>query len=293
MTAERPKLSVVVASRNARASIEECLAALLGQRQVGVQIVVVDNSTDGTTEIIKERFPGIHLIATPPSALIPELWEAGIRQSTADIVAITTAHCVPRKDWISEVLRAHEGPAPAVGGAIENDESAGVVDWAVFFCRYSHFMPPLRKGFASEIPGDNASYKRVHLDRYQHVWRNGFWEPAVHAELKRAGLQLLLVPSIVVSHRRSFGLGGFLRQRFQHGLRFGAWRAAGLSRPQRALYLGVSWGIPLVLLARIVLRVLRKGRHRSKLFVSLPILVPFLLAWALGEAIGCLRGATA
>ncbi len=75
VTMDRSRISVVVASHNARASVEECLAGLIAQQpEDGAEIVVVDNSTDGTTEIIKQRFSNIRLIVEPPSQLIPELW---------------------------------------------------------------------------------------------------------------------------------------------------------------------------------------------------------------------------
>jgi glycosyltransferase involved in cell wall biosynthesis len=269
----------------------ECLTALSAQ-QTGenVEIVVVDNSTDGTTAIIRERFSQLRLCLAPPSALIPELWATGIRQSSGDIVAITTAHCVPAKDWLSCIRKAHESPVSAVGGAIENDASAGVIDWAVYFCRYSHYMLPLRESFVAEIAGDNASYKRVYLDRYQHAWRQGFWEPTVHAELRRAGLQLLLAPSIVICHKRSFGLWGFMQQRFQHGKRFGQWRAANLTGGKRALYALLSPALPFVLLLRIGRQMLVKRRHLSQFVLSLPVLMLFLLSWTAGEGIGYLRG---
>jgi len=294
VTTDRPQISVVVASQNARTSIEDCLATLEAQRpEAGVEIVVVDNSTDGTTEIIKQRFPQVRLVVVPPSALIPELWGAGIRQSTAGIVAITTAHCVPAEDWLRQIQKAHGAPEPAIGGAIENDASAGAVDWAVYFCRYSRYMLPVQEGFVAEIAGDNASYKRAYLDRYQYAWNNGFWEPTVHAELRKAGLRLLLVPSIVIRHKRSFSLWGFVQQRFQHGRQFGAWRASGLTGAKRALYIALSPAIPLVLLVRIGRQVLTKRRHQKEFMISLPLLVLFLFAWAAGELLGYLRGVTA
>jgi len=49
-------------------------------------------------------------------------------------------------------------------------------------------MLPFKRSFVREIAGDNASYKRQSIDPYEHVWRNGFWEPAVHTELEKAGL---------------------------------------------------------------------------------------------------------
>jgi glycosyltransferase involved in cell wall biosynthesis len=293
MTRGRPKLSVVVASHNARGSIEECLASLVApQPEGGAEIVVVDNSTDATADIIRERFPDVRLIVEPPTALITEMWAVGICQTAGDIVAITTAHCVPSDDWLAQMLKAHEGPVAAVGGAIENDQAGRPVDWAIYFCRYSRYMLPFREGFVSDIAGDNASYKRADIDRCQHVWRTGFWEPAVHAELRKAGLRLSLLPSVVIYHKQSFGLWSFIEQRFRHGMQFGAERASRFSKPKRALYVVLSPVIPLVFLVRTVRQVLAKRRHRKELLVSLPILLVFLLSWALGELIGYLRGTT-
>lgn len=141
-----PRMSVVVGSNNARASIVACVSMLVGHgRGDEVEVVVVDNSTDGTAAIVKARFPGVRLIPASLSALIPELWGEGIRVSRGEIVAITTAHCVPARDWVSAMLKAHEGAAAAVGGAIESAESTGLVDWAVYFCRYSQYMLPFEQ----------------------------------------------------------------------------------------------------------------------------------------------------
>lgn len=258
--------------------------------RAGAELLVVDNSTDGTGELVRRRFPDVRLVRSRPSALIPHLWEEGIRQSRGRIVAITTAHCVPREDWVDHILRAHAGEHVAVGGAIENDRRAGPVDWAVYFCRYTPFMLPFAEGPVPEIPGDNASYRRTWLDRCDATWRNGFWEPDVHAELKKAGARLWLTPSIVVYHKRSFGLRGFVRQRFHHGMHFGGARARRLSLPKRLLYAALSPAIPVVLVVRIVKRVAARRRHAGALLGSLPFLVLFLLAWTLGELIGYLRG---
>ena len=286
----KPRLSVVVASHNARSTIEECLATLQTQLDDGMEMIVVDNSTDGTSDIIRERFPNIKLMTRSSSDLIPHLWEAGIRQSRGDIVAITTAHFVPHEDWILRILEAHANPVPAIGGAIENDESAGMVDWAVYFCRYSKYMLPFKRSFVREIAGDNASYKRQSIDPYEHVWRNGFWEPAVHTELEKAGLRLLLVPSIVLYHKRSFSFWEFMKQRFQHGRQFGRWRSTSLTKPKRVFHIASSPMLPFLLLFRNVRQVWAKGKHRKKLLASLPIQGMFFLAWTLGEGMGYLEG---
>lgn len=284
-------ISVVVASHNARTSIRDCLSALLAQRSnADAEIVLVDNSNDGTGEIVRAEFPSVRVLHAAGSALVPKLWEMGIRESRGDIVALTTAHCVPQPDWLHRIGESHQDSAVAIGGAIENHPTAGLVDWAVYFCRYSRYTLPFQSGFVSEIPGDNASYKRAAIDQFPQAWSEGFWEPAVHAELRRAGFRLLLSPSIVVHHRASYGFFEFMRQRFQHGMHHARWLAAHIGPGGRALRVVLAVVVPPILLYRIAREVRRRGRHTDKLLMSSPILIAFLLAWAAGELVGYLRG---
>jgi len=133
--ATRPKLSIVVGSHNARSSIGHCLRSLEAQRNgQETEVIVVDNSTDGTDQIVAKEFSGVQLVRSPECRFIPELWEQGIRRSSGEIVAITTAHCVPEAHWIHEILKAHEGNSyVGIAGAIENEEQANLVDWAIYF----------------------------------------------------------------------------------------------------------------------------------------------------------------
>src|SRR5260370_13393078 len=122
----QPRMSVVVASSNARPSVRDCLAVLVDHRRGDdVEILVVDNSHDGSAEIVKDDFPDVQLIAAPASALIPELWSLGVRKSRGRTVAIPPAHFVPDRNWVDAVLEARESAVAGVGGAIENSESAG------------------------------------------------------------------------------------------------------------------------------------------------------------------------
>ncbi|HVF11306.1 MAG TPA: glycosyltransferase, partial [Abditibacteriaceae bacterium] len=141
-----PKLSIVLASHNARATIELCLNALkaqgeeYAQRGEKIEVVIVDNSTDGTAQLLEQlleqlqqqAFIDFHLVRRAASLLIPELWEIGINESQGDIVALTTAHCIPAADWIEQILKAHEKPHAGIGGAIENAPDVGSVQWAIY-----------------------------------------------------------------------------------------------------------------------------------------------------------------
>ena len=287
-------VSVIVASHNARETLAECLNALENQQGApAFEVIVVDNSTDGSDEIVRRQFPQVQLVLAAPQSYIPELWEIGINQSAGDIVALTTGHFIPRQDWVEAIRQAHTNPHAGIGGAIENDPHAGWVDWAIYFCRYTPYMLPFLLATRHDIAGDNASYKRAALEQCQEVRRNGFWEPVVHADMHKCGLALLVSPEIVVTHRKSFALRAFLRQRFHHGRQFGSGRAATMPGAKRLLYIMASPLIPGVFLARIIPRVFLKRRHRLRLLLALPLMTLFLTSWATGELCGYLGLSTA
>jgi len=290
LTGPRPALSVVVAALEASRGVDAALGPLVAQAvPAGVEVLVVDGA-GGAADLVRTRFPGVGVVPGRPSALVPELWAAGIRASRGEIVALTTTHCIPDEEWLARIGEAHRAGVAAVGGAIEHEGTAGIVGWAVYFCRYSAYMPPLREGPVAELAADNASYKRADLDRCAESWRQGFWEPAVHAALRQAGRPLWLAPSVLVRHRPAFRIGGFARQRFRHGRQFGGARAARLGPGRRALYVALSPAIPCLLLARIARNVLVRRRHRTRLLLALPLVALFVGAWSCGELIGYLRG---
>ncbi len=283
-----PELSVVIGSHNARTSVAACLGALQKQRNgCRAEIIVVDNSTDGTAAIVAAQFPDVALMCTSPEQWIPELWEAGIRASRGSIVALTTAHCVPDDDWMKEVLAAHHGSVyVGIGGAIENDASASITDWAVYLCRYARYMRPFAPYVIRDIPADNASYKRWALDSCTDVRARGFWEPDIHAKLTAEGYQLFMTPRIGVRHLRSFTFIKFMRQRFWHGRQFGSSRAMRLSTAVRLAHIVAAPLVPFLMLTRIACQVFRRRQHITHLLLATPVLLLFLASWTTGQVIG-------
>jgi N-acetylglucosaminyl-diphospho-decaprenol L-rhamnosyltransferase len=56
--------SIVIVSYNTADLIVDCLASTLASEDCGKEIFVVDNaSTDGSADVVRERFPGVHLMA--------------------------------------------------------------------------------------------------------------------------------------------------------------------------------------------------------------------------------------
>jgi anti-sigma factor RsiW len=73
-------------------------------------------------------------------------------------------------------------------------------------------------------------------------------------------------------------------------VRHAATRLADTARLRRILYGFAATGLPPVLLYRIVKRMWRNHRHRRELVLSLPLLAPFVTAWAGGEIVGSWLG---
>ena len=287
---EKPKLSVIVASKNALANLSSCLSEILIQgKDNKTEIIVVDNSTDGTTSSIVQNFPSIRLIEAPKDKLIPELWAIGIKASNSEYVSLTTTHFVPAKNWVAETIKIHDSQQySGVGGAIENYTSAGLTSWAIYFCRYSRYMLPFIEEVTDDFAADNASYKRSSLDHIKYAMINGFWEVFVHKEMRKEKMSLILTPNIIVYHQQSFTFAAFIVQRFLHGRQFGNTRARSISSVKRIVLILLAPLIPFIYLFRITRLVVKKKRNINKYILSLPVLLLFLISWSIGEFIGYL-----
>ena len=291
MSQRTPDISVVVGSKNAGQTIEHCLRAL--HAQIGgltAQIILVDGSTDGTAELISQRFPEVQLIRADPKLLTPHLWALGIKNAKAPIVALTISQCIPSDDWISRILlvAAAQESCAAFGGPIEGPSHGSMKDWAVYFSRYSAFMPPVQPQSVIDLAGDNAAYRRVALNGFESEMASGFWENLVHHHLLVEGWKLYLSPDIRAQLGPVANVWSFCRERFRHGRYYGSTRprASGLMRALRAL---TAPALMPFLLLRIGLRVTRQRRDwLANYLFSMPWSVVFLSFWSLGEMSGYL-----
>ena len=277
-----PTLSIVVGSNGAPASVEACLAALEPQVS-GAEVLVCE--PEASPPELRERFPFARFVDRP-GALVPALWRDGIDASRGRFVALTISPMRPAADWV-ETIREQLERFDVVAGAVEPGERLRSSDWAEYFCRYSHDSLPFETHeCVEELPGDNAGYRRESLERTRELFRDGFVEPFVNRRLAEAGATLRHEPRVVVYQGRSAGAAAFVRQRLEHGREYGRRRGAGAGAAANLASAAASPVVPLVLTARLLRRLHRKGRFRRPLLVSLPLVLVFNAAWAAGEAAG-------
>jgi GT2 family glycosyltransferase len=285
-----PSLSIVIAACPNLAGVADCLESLGRQRDHSMECVVV--SSISPPKELCARFPWVRWSHAAADCLIPHLWGQGMARSRGDIIAITTAHFTPARDWVEAIRSAHaRWQSCAVGGKIDGPRDGGAVGWAIYFLRYSAYLGYHQEQAVPDVAGDNASYKRSALKRLPNLLRDGFWELEFHRRLRMEGQAPVFVPTIQVTQHQRFGFWCFFRQRFRHGQQFGRSRAQRWGTAIRLAAGIASPLIPVLFVIKIVSRVLRSGRHIGRFLLALPALVCFLLAWSAGEGYGYLFGA--
>lgn len=109
-------VSVIVLNWNGEGVIGPCLESLLGQTYQPREIIVVDNgSTDGSLEVIKERYQSsVILIENKKNLGFAEGVNIGIRASSGEFIALLNDDAVAEEDWIENLVKGFER-APSIG----------------------------------------------------------------------------------------------------------------------------------------------------------------------------------
>jgi hypothetical protein len=224
-----------------------------------------------------------------PGGSVFVLFSTALHAARGDIVALTEDHTIPRPGWIPSVLRAHaEHPeAAAIGGAIENGSTHGLIEWASYFTTQGPHMAPLG---VREVPVTtneaNVSYKRSALEAVPFDEGSGFMAILYNRRLAESGLVLRVDDRIVVDHFETVGFGWTTSIHFHNGRTISGFRRdRGMSRED-----WVRMATSLMLPAWRTLRVMRtgvaKGRLRRQLLVSAPFALWLEYVQATGHLIG-------
>jgi len=287
---EEPDASVIIASYNSRETIVACLKSLEEQRTTGsFEIIVVDSSTDGTSELITKEFPEVKLYRYAQRKFPGDARNAGISVAKARIIAFIDADCVAEKNWIEQILRAHESPYSAIGGAIANADPKSFVGWAAYLVEFSQWMPETCVQWQDDIAAANMSYKKEIFDRCGGFIEGTYCSDTdLHWRLGRDGYRLRFVPSILISHKSINRLDRFLKHEFFHGRCFARVRVQGqgFSRCKRWFYVTLAPLIPLRLFLKIALNNMRNRIYFSEFLKSSPLVALGLICWSFGESVG-------
>src|SRR6185436_17014531 len=115
-TQSHVRCSVIIAARDEEGRIEQTIRHLLAQREVGLEIVVVDDrSTDRTGEILRRLAQDDSRVQVKRVDALPEGWlgkchacHVGASAATGDWILFTDADCWLKPDVIARAVRVAE-----------------------------------------------------------------------------------------------------------------------------------------------------------------------------------------
>jgi GT2 family glycosyltransferase len=294
--AAKPDLTVVIVSCNAAATVRECLESLRRQKTSRTfEVVLIDSSTDGTMELVRQHFPEVQLLHFSERKYCGDGRNLGVARAVSPLIAFLDADCVAADDWVERLCEAHEQPCVAVGGAIANREPKSVTAWAAYFCEFSRWIPGVPAQWMDDMAGANLSYKIKVLRAFMPFIEGTYCsDTELHWRLAAAGHAIRFEPTVKVYHTSLDKPLAYLRHEFLHGRSFARVRVAAgrISGFRRFAY---AIGFPAVagmLLFRIARRVLAAGGYCHPLFVSSPLVAAGVLSWSLGESTGYVGGRT-
>lgn len=286
-----PLISVVIPSYNARETIRPCLRSVIDQDlEARFEVIVVDSSSDGTDEIIRQEFPRALLLRLERRTSAGEARNLGAAKVAAPFVAFTDADCMVARDWLRRMLRRHgEADYAAVGGSIANGTPRSLVGTAEHLFAFNEFLPHAPERLLSNLPTCNICYRKDILRGTS--FEGGPPGQYFQAEdlvlnwiLARRGEKLLFDPAIQVVHLNRTRLGVSLRH--QHLLGRGScWARKRTDLPGRVFvdfpFLGA--GLPLLRTMRIAIRLSKTDRAETLRFLRLsPLILLDAIAWAAG-----------
>jgi hypothetical protein len=276
-----------------------CLEALTQQSDPpAMEIIVPYHPRTEGIENLTTRFPTVVFLRTDHLTTFrtqegnrehhDELRARGLAAARGEILGLLEDHARPDPHWCARVVEAHRQGYAAVGGAIENGIDRPL-NWAVYFCDFYKYQNPVPDGESPFVSDANVSYKRSALESVRSTWHEVFHETAVNWALTSRGQKLALSPKIIVyQHRSHLQLASAVKERFIWGRSYAATRSMLLSRFRRMVYAALSPLLPGVLLVRMTMSVMKKGRCVSAYLKALPLTAMLAVSWSTGELIGYL-----
>jgi glycosyltransferase involved in cell wall biosynthesis len=220
--------SVVVPTRDRPTSLARCLAALLEQRDIELEVVVVDDGSADPAAI--ER-----LVAADDHARLVRIGgrgpaaarNAGIREAAGEVVLLTDDDCVAEPGWAASLAAAVVRTAALAAGRTLHDPGRPLVaasETIVAHAERADSFAATRnvgayRSLALAIPFDERFREAGGEDR---EWCR---------RLAEAGTHVVRAEDAVVFHRPELDLRAFWRQHVRYGR---AARADG-RRPRRPL----------------------------------------------------------
>lgn len=118
-----PSVTVIVLNWNAEQFLPDCLTALLDLNYPNFQVVVVDNnSSDDSVDLVRRSFPDVKLICSQANDGFAAGNNLALREADTDFVALVNPDVIVDADWLHELILP-----------MQADETVGITGSKLFY----------------------------------------------------------------------------------------------------------------------------------------------------------------
>jgi len=220
------RLSIVIPSHNRADLLAACLDSVRRHAPRGVEVLVVDDDSPGGCASAEARAAGIASLRLPHRGGFCVAANAGIEQTTGDVIEVLNDDVEVSRGWASAALARFSDPAvgavtplvllgPPGTSAVERIDSAGDEYLPGGFARKRWHGQPLSAkhlapGSVFGANGTGAFYRRLALlevGRFPEEFVAYFDDVDLSWRLNRAGWRVLYEPASRMHHRVSSSYG--------------------------------------------------------------------------------------
>jgi GT2 family glycosyltransferase len=288
MSGAFPAISVVIPCYRHAAQLHRCLAGVVSQQAVEpFEVIVVDSAPDPAVAQVAGT-AGARLVRATERLGPGEARNAGAREAHGDLLFFLDADCVPEPGWLAGGRAALESGARLAGGPVLDVRPFHPISASDNLLQFAEFPRGRPDGPATHFPGCNLAIRRadfIALGGFPPVGMAA-GEDGAFSWLVRTHYPdgLRFTRAMTVRHDGRTGFADFLH----HQRGFGYCRGAlGLSLGPTHRRLG---SLPLMtapIAAKRLAYIIGRGvawdaGQLARTALLLPVLLPGLIAWAIG-----------
>lgn len=198
--------SIIICTYNRATLLKRILEALAGQTIAPdrYELIVVDDGsqddTSGVCTMMSNKLPNLVYVFTGKNNGTARARNTGIQKASGYYILFTDDDCIPREDWIENMLDAL-GREPIVAGAVKTTYF-NYYKLCHNIAEFHAFIPGGKPGYAEFIAGANMGFQRPVLEELQ-----GFKADTEHAEdmefiirARQKGYRPFFAHDVVVTH---------------------------------------------------------------------------------------------
>lgn len=195
MTSKNPRVSIIILTHNRLDMTKECLESL-AKYTTNYQLIVVDNnSSDGTVDYVRNRFPQASFIKNDKNLGVSKGRNQGIRASACEFLVLMDNDVIVKDGWLDELF-----------GPIKNgNDISGIEAWRLDKNHAACHKCVSQSESFDYLGGACCLFKRKVFQQVgllDEGFSPAYYEdPDICVRAKAAGMGLAWVPTHKINHR--------------------------------------------------------------------------------------------